>query len=159
MESSLELQFLASDKLETLKDSTIDRIIGYHSQDYLENYDLDENGDFSKQEIIEAFNEVSTRIARDIDEQKRNYLSIKGKMDSKNNSLRLAHQSGNMQLVDGLLGGLLGGGLGGVVGNVVGILTKVIFPNSGGNQTRANPAADNLTHEAYESLSQLKSLF
>ena len=82
MESSLELQFLASDKLETLKDSTIDRIIGYHSKDYLENYDQMRMVIFQTRNY-RSFNEVSTRIARDIDEQKRNYLSIKGKMDSK----------------------------------------------------------------------------
>ena len=91
--------------------------------------------------------------------EKSKYLEAKGILDKEHKALRLAHKSGDMQLVDNLLGGLLvWRGLGNVAGGVLGVLTKIIFPGSKGKTTRGSDTSNNDAHKAYESLSELKQL-
>ena len=156
--TALELHFLSSDKLQELEQVSVDQIIAFHAQDFFKDFDLDNDGRFSQVEILEAFNESAKRVYLELEDQKANYNSNKQTLDQNHLALHQAHQSGNMQLVDSLLGGFFGGGLGNIAGSIIGILSNIIFPGSSGSSTRSSSEDGNTAHEAYEALSQLKKL-
>ena len=158
VESYLEVSFLTSSKLLQLEETPTSSIISYHSEEYYDLYDLDADGKFSSVEIIEAFNTTLQTMNGNLSSEKSKYLEAKGLLDKEHKALRLAHESGDMQLVDGLLGGLFGGGLGNVAGGILGVLTKIVFPGSKGKTTRGSNTSNNDAHKAYESLSELKQL-
>ena len=158
VESYLEVSFLTSSNLLQLEDTPTSSIISYHSEEYFDLYDLDSDGSFSKLEILEAYNSMLQKMNTNLSSEKSKYLEAKGILDKEHKALRLAHKSGDMQLVDGLLGGLFGGGLGNVAGGILGVLTKIVFPGSKGKTTRGSNTSNNDAHKAYESLSELKQL-
>ena len=158
IESFLEVSFLDSTQLKKLEDANTNSIIAYHSEDYFERFDMDGDGQFSKLEIIEAYNNVLSTMSGALESEKAKYLDTKNLLNLRHSSLKLAHKNNDMQLVDSLLGGLFQGSMGNIAGSLFSVLTKVIFPGSETKKTRAQQISKNEAHQTYGALSELKQL-